>query len=904
MSKFWQGRLNASWKETVSSTVTGLSDGAARLRQNLQVPAEGRAAELNGTSPENKTQQYLRLPIESAKKLRWYDRPDLNNLIQQNLREKNDLLEVNAALRQVLLSKGISEDDLEAELEEKLLDVDRTRTYDEGVNSVLIASAADEIASLRSQIDQQALEIEQLKDRLMSAEAAGPSQPSRAVSERSQHAKGTPPRHPSSTNSYLAGPTFVSAAASAPSAPGQPQLEGQSPEGPSAFIHALSQAPASSPYRPTTESSSDCVQLILGVSEASSSVHAMLSPTSSLQANHEQTSGVNQDDLYAAPAAVHSEQQLDDSLSTSSQLAGVELESDANQSEVEDSDHTGELQRLLAEERKKTAALIGKLQRLEEERQMHMEQLDAQDATLEDMDRKRQGAQAQAAQALSTLKEVSDASERQVAHMRAQAATSSGQHVEALCKAQDICSQAESKADAADRRALKAEAELRKTNNDLRARERERDAAEARASAAQAESDRGATTSNALAAAKRAADDCEIELRRSLRDTELKHKQHIKHKDASVQELQRSLAASQQEVASLEGRLSQAEQAEGDAMRAVREAEAAAVDQESLLLRAAALEDKLKESRAEQGQLENYKQLTKELEAGKARVEDEMIATVHIATGLEARLRQAKQDADLAQQQAQQAEQRANQAEQRVQEEAERRVASIGSDRTRWPAMARDEVLRLEKKQLAMSTMLEALQRNLEEECEGRKAEAAARTSAQDRCSAADERVTKLEWESNQAAASLQRKVTLLQQQLEDVRQAAADAEQERDRLALSQHRIRSHSSFGSLGPNTPKRGSGSLRGVNIRPFDDDSGTPTANGGHSREHMEGVDIVYLKNVLLKFVDAHAHGRTQECSTLLPAIAALLRATPLEYRILKDTLQRSEKTGNWWARAVS
>ncbi len=47
--------------------------------------------------------------------------------------------------------------------------------------------------------------------------------------------------------------------------------------------------------------------------------------------------------------------------------------------------------------------------------------------------------------------QVSDASERQIAHMRAQAATSSGQHVEALRKAQDICAQAESKADAADR---------------------------------------------------------------------------------------------------------------------------------------------------------------------------------------------------------------------------------------------------------------------------------------------------------------------------------------------------------------------------------------------------------------------------------------------------------------------
>ena len=54
-------------------------------------------------------------------------------------------------------------------------------------------------------------------------------------------------------------------------------------------------------------------------------------------------------------------------------------------------------------------------------------------------------------------------------------------------------------------------------------------------------------------------------------------------------------------------------------------------------------------------------QLTKELEAAKARVEDEMIATVQIATGLEGRLREARAEADLAQQQAQQADQRAHQ---------------------------------------------------------------------------------------------------------------------------------------------------------------------------------------------------------------------------------------------------
>ena len=157
MSKFWQGRLNASWKETVSSTVTGLSDGAARylprtpcrlylqlcclpqfalvhyimtssaqthvtvtcgwytvhrLRQNLQVPVDGRPGDATpGAFPETlagKSQQYLRLPVESAKKLRWYDRPDLNNLIQQNLRDKNDLLGSNAALRQVCSSVAFS----------------------------------------------------------------------------------------------------------------------------------------------------------------------------------------------------------------------------------------------------------------------------------------------------------------------------------------------------------------------------------------------------------------------------------------------------------------------------------------------------------------------------------------------------------------------------------------------------------------------------------------------------------------------------------------------------------------------------------------------------------------------------------------------------------------------------
>lgn len=73
---------------------------------------------------------------------------------------------------------------------------------------------------------------------------------------------------------------------------------------------------------------------------------------------------------------------------------------------------------------------------------------------------------------------------------------------------------------------------------------------------------------------------------------------------------------------SLEQRLSKAEQAEGEALRELREAESAAVDQKSLLLRANALENKVKEYRAEQGQLENYKQVSDRCNSGTGRPQD------------------------------------------------------------------------------------------------------------------------------------------------------------------------------------------------------------------------------------------------------------------------------------------
>ena len=56
----------------------------------------------SGVAPGKGPQpQYLRLPIDSARKLRWYDREDLSRLIESNLQERHQLAEVNTALREV-----------------------------------------------------------------------------------------------------------------------------------------------------------------------------------------------------------------------------------------------------------------------------------------------------------------------------------------------------------------------------------------------------------------------------------------------------------------------------------------------------------------------------------------------------------------------------------------------------------------------------------------------------------------------------------------------------------------------------------------------------------------------------------------------------------------------------------
>ncbi len=107
----------------------------------------------------------MRLPIESAKKLRWFDRQDLNMLIQLHLREKQELYEANAALRQALLRTGA---DADPTVQHTNAAVDSIKADDAAVNEVLLLGAQAEIERLQELGHLQQSQLKAMQQRLAS----------------------------------------------------------------------------------------------------------------------------------------------------------------------------------------------------------------------------------------------------------------------------------------------------------------------------------------------------------------------------------------------------------------------------------------------------------------------------------------------------------------------------------------------------------------------------------------------------------------------------------------------------------------------------------------------------------------------------------------------------------------
>jgi hypothetical protein len=118
-------KLTASLNEslgTLRTTASAVSAAAAtQINRTLDAAVAGSGSGSAGRPPSagpqqqqggggggpGGDQQYLRLPVESARKLRWYDKGDVQQLTRQHLREKHALLDTVTALKKVRMGGGV-----------------------------------------------------------------------------------------------------------------------------------------------------------------------------------------------------------------------------------------------------------------------------------------------------------------------------------------------------------------------------------------------------------------------------------------------------------------------------------------------------------------------------------------------------------------------------------------------------------------------------------------------------------------------------------------------------------------------------------------------------------------------------------------------------------------------------
>jgi len=104
-------KLTASLGDTLGNlrtTASAVSAAAAtQINRTLGDSGGGGGSRPAGPPPESADKQYLRLPVDSARKLRWYDKGDVQQLTRQHLREKHVLLDTITALKKVRLGAAV-----------------------------------------------------------------------------------------------------------------------------------------------------------------------------------------------------------------------------------------------------------------------------------------------------------------------------------------------------------------------------------------------------------------------------------------------------------------------------------------------------------------------------------------------------------------------------------------------------------------------------------------------------------------------------------------------------------------------------------------------------------------------------------------------------------------------------
>ncbi|KAL4451570.1 hypothetical protein ABPG75_007232 [Micractinium tetrahymenae] len=872
-----------SWRDRLNTTLAGVNESVSassqklkqQLQQAVQAPAgEGvlaaAAAAAVGTgsrgapspTPQGEPlpqqqQQYLRLPVESAKKLRWFDRHDVDMLMKLHLREKQELFDANSALRQVLRRRGMGEASLDAELAAINRQVDEMREKEQGVNQVLVLAAQTEIEHLKEALDSAHHELAHMRrQRQQAASASALSLPA-AASQQSMPAVPAGQQQVQQAQQQQEGQEERVALQLECGEGVEPQVLASLTAQPVGAGGASSQGPPPLPAA------------LAALAQANGSGSSSLDPALLQQAAAAlvKLAGAQGVPLPALGRA--------DSTASSGAAVATGTAGAAAAAEAAAASSSAELQ-----------AQCNALQ-------VHVGRL-----------------QAELQQAQQDAEFARDTAERKQQEMRSRFAEAQQRQSEVLRMAQDGRLDAESRCEAAERKLQVAEARCARLEGE--AKEAKAEARQAHQEARRLEKELGAAEARALqaeAAAQRARGAAESDAKSHELVGQLRGR--IAELEAAAQQHQRQLAAARQHAEALESRLTTAELAAARSAAEVHELEEVAHERDAMAVKLAMLEARLDETRAERGQVESYRTLAAQSEEKRARAEDELLTTARLAASLEARLVAAAQENEQLRLEVQAAAARVEEAERSIPKLMAERWAVAGANRSQWPLLAQEEIDNVEARLSALHAALKEAQTQLAEATAAAEAHRSARASAEAQAAAAEDTCVRRQREAEQRAQRAEAAASAAAVQVGEFREALSAVERERDALlAEKQERERAAKQAAAAVAAARRRtGSGALQ-----PGDTLSAALAAasNGGSGaaasrqdssdalpsplpavkqRDVLESTDVLYLKNVVLKFIDAQLSGRTQECEVLLPAVATLLRATPAEYRVLRDHLQR-------------
>ena len=736
--------LGKRLQRTAQAAGASLQDASSKLAESgsqLLNQEVGALSAQGGEEAAAEAPRFVRLPVESAYKLKWYDSHQLASLIEKHLEEQQQVLDENAQLRRVLAAH-VGEEQLRKEAR-GLHRAAAVRQAAEATNSVLVLSAQQRIRELQGAVE--GLEAERAALRAEAAAAAAAA----AAPARDGSGWGT-------RASSVADDGDVTPVVS-PGGSGQLETPGSEEGGDSGPAAAAGPEPADPELAERHQALAD---KLAEAEHRAADLAARLDAALAENQRHEER---ELEILREKEAAKQKQQQL----------------------AAENPALAGKLKAGLAAESKKREGVV-------------------------------QGAEQRAAEARARAEALEADVQKSVALLR-----------ESNAKAAELQQKLGGRTEEKKKLALKVkelEGQLAKLESTAK-REKVR-------------SQKNLKSFEAGKAAEMAQKDSEMHsktkgLESRLAEYEAKMKEMLNLRAEEKR-------AHKEKIAGLVNLLQQAKE-DLEARDGTRE------DLEKVAAKNAALEAELDELQTERGQLESYRKIRTELEEGKARMEEELMATAQMVTDLEMKLQTKDHELLGLQEEMLELDAGTAKVKKQLQLEFQSKLDSMEANQALWPQAARDSISDLEGKVWSKEEDIRKAKRDLEESEYQR--ERLQRETA-DR----DQRATHLENELAHIHKTSDAQKQSLLSQIQELERQFEEASQE---LALKEREART--------------------------FHSPSKTPST--------IQGMDFVYMKNVFMKYIEVSSkqgllYSSNAEKAAMLPVIATLLQASSEEFATMK------------------